>query len=358
MKIIRSCDSNTLLSGALLSAHSGILNIHRILGATKLGRVPRAPPATRYLGPLWEVKGMYSYTRYLAAKKSIDDRALNKDVVEKLRGLLPRNTPLRVLEIGAGLGTMVARAQEWQLLSQADYTLLDVDAQLLSDSRQWLSQWAQRGGLSTRESSSDLHITGPDVSLTVRLVHSELGDYLQGAYAPVDLLIANAFLDLVEVPVMLPKLFQLVKPGGLCWFSINFDGDTIFEPHHPADSRLMASYHASMDERVRYGRPAGHSQTGRRLFHQLSAAGAAVLAAGSSDWLVLPQGAGGYPGDEAYFLHHILSTVEEALSQRSEVDQALLNEWLAQRRGQVDRSELVYVAHQLDFLARPSVVLE
>ena len=291
----------------------------------------------------------YSYTRYLAAKKTIDDRALNKDVVEKLRTSLGSN-PLRVLEIGAGLGTMVARMVDWKILGAVDYTLLDVDAELLGDSRKWLRDWARQRGLTVAREGEVLAITGADVDLTVRFVLAELGEYLNQDSPPADLLVANAFLDLVEVPVMLPQIFRLVNPGGLCWFSINFDGETIFEPRLEADGPLMESYHATMDERVRYGRPAGHSQTGRRLFHWLQAAGARIVAAGSSDWLVLPSPKG-YPADEAYFLGHILHTVEEALRDRPEVDQAVLTDWLFRRRTQVDRGELVYIAHQLDFLA-------
>jgi hypothetical protein len=60
----------------------------------------------------------------------------------------------------------------------------------------------------------------------------------------------------------------------------------------------------------------------------------------------------GYPADEAFFLHTILDTVDEALSQRPEVDQRMLADWVALRRQQVERAELIYVAHQLDFMGR------
>ena len=46
--------------------------------------------------------------RYLTAKKSIDDRALNHHVWETLRQTLPPSTdsePVKILELGAGIGT-------------------------------------------------------------------------------------------------------------------------------------------------------------------------------------------------------------------------------------------------------------
>src|SRR5665648_611700 len=82
----------------------------------------------------------FDYTRYLAAKTSMDDRALNRQVLSELSRLIPAEAP-RVLEVGAGLGTMVARLLDWGVIDAGEYTLLDVDLQLLNNSRQWLSDW-------------------------------------------------------------------------------------------------------------------------------------------------------------------------------------------------------------------------
>ncbi len=288
----------------------------------------------------------YPYTRYLASKKSVDDRALHQGVVQELRRQLP-DRPVRVLEIGAGLGTMVARLLEWELLRGGHYTLLDVDRQLLLDSRHWLCQWAHSRGL-TPEITPDWLGLG---DLRVYFVEAEIGDYLENEVGqPADLLIANAFLDLVEVPATLPGLFRLLVPEGLYWFTINFDGETIFQPDHPYDQEFMRVYHLGMDERERYGRPAGESRAGRHLYHHLRAAGAPPLASGSSDWVVHAQPNGSYQGDEAYFLESILTTVEEGL--RGHVDGAQLDEWMSLRRSQIKSGQLLYIAHQIDFLGK------
>jgi hypothetical protein len=106
-----------------------------------------------------------------------------------------------------------------------------------------------------------------------------------------------------------------------------------------------------MDERLVNGQPSGDSQTGRHLFGALKAAGVEVLAAGSSDWLVFPQG-GGYVEDEGYFLLHILQMIEGSVSGKAELDAGKLSQWLSERRVQVERGELVFMAHQLDFFGR------
>ncbi len=289
------------------------------------------------------------YARYLAAKTTVDDRALNQHVVAGLRRLMPAGAP-KVLEIGAGLGTMVARLMDWDVVGAGEYVLLDADRPLLDDSRRWLRDWAAARGL-----RSDLRPDGLQVGdLRVRLEHAELGRYLEAAHGePADVLIANAVLDLVDVPAVLPGLLRLLVPGGVYWFTINYDGESIFEPGHPHDGRVMQAYHRDMDERVRYGRPAGDSRTGRRLFHQLRAAGAPALAAGSSDWVVSAGPDGNYPGDEAYFLRSILDTIENALgSHPDRVAPAELAGWLAVRGRQLAAGELVYIAHQLDFVGR------
>ena len=289
------------------------------------------------------------YARYLVAKTTVDDRALNRHVLAELRRLMPASAP-RVLEVGAGLGTMVARLMDWGAVGGGEYILLDADRRLLDCSRRWLCDWADARGL-----RSDLLPDGLRVGdLRVRLVHAELGSYLEAAHgAPADVLIANAVLDLVDVPSVLPGLLQLLVPGGVYWFTINYDGETIFEPGHPLDDQVMRAYHRDMDERIRYGRPAGESRTGRRLFHYLRDAGAPALAAGSSDWVVSAGPDGNYPGDEAYFLRSILNTIQNALrNRRDRVEPSDLAQWLAERGRQLAAGQLVYIAHQLDFAGR------
>jgi hypothetical protein len=299
-----------------------------------------------------------SYASYLAAKKSVDDRALNSHVVETLRREIAQLSAPRILEIGAGVGTMVARLAEWGILARAEYTLLDSDAEVLEASPKWLGDWAKSTGRVAALPKPGI-VSLSDVSrageITVRTMCVEIGHFLasDSESSRFDLLIANAFLDLVDVPAILPALFDRLVTKGLFWFSINFDGETIFLPEHDADDALLSVYHRSMDERVRGGKAAGDSRSGRHLFQNLPAAGARILAAGSSDWVVHAVD-GVYPAQEADFVEHILYTIEQELNWRDEVDQRQLASWLTTRREQLRRGSLSYVAHQLDFLGRRS----
>jgi hypothetical protein len=291
----------------------------------------------------------FDYARFLAAKTTVDDRALNRQVLAELCRLMPAGAP-RVLEVGAGLGTMVARLVDWGLINAGEYTLLDVDRQLLDDSRRWLCDWAAAQGVRSDPPPDGLRVG----DLRVRLVQAELGSYLEAGHrASADVLIANAVLDLVDVPAVLPGLLRLLIPGGLYWFTINYDGESIFTPDHPYDDQIMRAYHRDMDERFRYGGPPGESRTGRRLFHYLRTVGAPALAAGSSDWVVSARPDRNYPDDEAYFLRSILNAFQNALRNGEQrVEPARLADWLAVRGRQLAAGELVYIAHQLDFAGR------
>jgi hypothetical protein len=253
------------------------------------------------------------------------------------------------VEVGAGLGTMAARLMAWGAVSAGEYVLLDVDRQLLDGARRWLGDWAAARGVRSDPLPDGLRVG----DLRVHLVHAELGSYLEAGHrASADVLIANAVLDLVDVPAVLPGLLRLLIPGGVYWFTINYDGESIFAPGHPHDDRIMRAYHRDMDERFRDGGPPGESRTGRRVFHHLRAAGAPALAAGSSDWVVRAGPGGNYPDDEAYFLRTILNTIQNALRNQDQVEPADLAGWLAVRRRQLAAGELVYVARQLDFVGR------
>ena len=297
-----------------------------------------------------------SFPRYLAAKKTVDDRALNADVWKTLQAQvagLQASRPLQVLEIGAGIGTMLERTVDWGLLQRAHYTALDALPENIATARSRLSTWAERNAIISSETpNGELHFSGDHLDLQVRLVTGDLFDFIVQPHAGQkwDLIIAHAFLDLMDIPATLPQLFELLRPGGYFYFTINFDGATLFEPaiDPHLDRQIEARYHLTMDERIINGKRSGDSCAGRHLFQNLPAAGAVILAAGASDWVVYP-GITGYPDDEAYFLHFIIHTLDEALHGDPALDMQHLAGWVAARHAQIEQHQLVYIAHQLDF---------
>jgi SAM-dependent methyltransferase len=306
----------------------------------------------------------YEFTRYLAAKKSVDDRALNRHVWHRLSRALQQTAsdrPVRVLEIGAGIGIMVERLVEWGLLCQATYTAIDADPETIATSRQRLPAWMAAQGFDVRqETSSQQRFRRHGQELVVNTEAVDLQRFVGRSHGrrTWDLVIAHAVLDLLDIPATLPSLLALLRPGGLCYFTIAFDGGTILQPtiDPVLDVQIETLYHQTMDLRRIAGHLAGDSCTGRHLFGHLRAAGVEILDAGSSDWVIFA-GPRGYPCDEAYFLHFIIHTIGTALQGHLTLDPIRLTRWIAQRHAQIEAGTLVYIAHQLDFLGRVPATL-
>ena len=297
----------------------------------------------------------YSFRRYLAAKQALDDRSLNRHVREVLAGsLLKRRgtAPCRVLEVGCGIGTMLERLLDWQLLPETAYTGIDVHPDNIGEARRRLRRYAAARGADLSLKARRFLFHQPWQTVTVDFEAIDLFHFLarEQGRRTWDLILAHAFLDLVDLGAALPGLLGLLTPGGFFYFTLNFDGSTKFMPAiDPELDRLIETlYHCDMDERCVNGKPSGSSRTGRRLFEHLKAAGATLLAAGSSDWVVFP-GPDGYPGDEAYFLHFIIHTIQQALKGHPELPPADFRAWIEKRHAQIQRQELIYLARQLDF---------
>lgn len=287
----------------------------------------------------------YSFQRYLLAKQAIDDRALNRNVLDALRAALPP-APLRMIEVGAGMGNMLARLITWGIVTRGEYVHEDALEANIRFARRWLPEWAGTAGLKTEMAGeNDLRLRDAGRDVLVHLEAVEVSEFIAGSPEPADLLIAHAFLDLLPMPESLVALMSLTR--NLAWLTINFDGLTSFEPalDRQLDEQIERLYHESMDKRP----SGGDSRAGRHLFQHVTSAGARVVAAGPSDWVVFARD-GKYPGDEAYFLEFILHFFEEALSGHPDLDPTAFAGWMAARRAQIARGELVYIAHQLDYL--------
>jgi hypothetical protein len=318
-----------------------------------------------------------AFRRYLRAKRTVDDRALDRRLLRIFRERLADRAaasegPLRVLEAGAGIGTMVARLIDREVLPPGEtrYVAVDVDGGALAGIESFLREWAaDREGPAGVEEAGDGETDALVVETEARMIRVEpvaddavaVAGERPGAF---DALIGMALLDVFDL-AELEALLGALAPGGTYYFPITFDGGTRFRPTHPADRAIERRYHAHMN-----AKPGGSSRAGGDALARLREIdGASLLGVAGSDWVVrpvegeeYPGDAGGYPGDEAFFLRHILDTVEEAVgevigadgtaTEPSPLSPADLDAWLETRREQVDSGTLVYLTHQLDLLGR------
>ncbi|SEO97717.1 hypothetical protein SAMN04487948_109112 [Halogranum amylolyticum] len=287
----------------------------------------------------------FSFRRYLAAKRTVDDRALHRPTLDRLTETVAGRDPLAVIEVAAGVGTGLQRLLAWDRLpDRLDYTLLDRDATNVDAARKRLSSWASDVGYAVTRRDGTLELARGSESVVIRFETADALAYADQVDGRFDLLVGQAFLDLVDLADGLPALFDLVADGGLAYFPITFDGVTAFSPtpDPELERRVLDAYHATMDAPDR----AGGSTTGRELLAAVPEAGGEVVAAGGSDWVVHPP----YPVDEAYFLHHLVDTVAGAVD--GDVDDADRRTWAADRHDAVASGELRFLAHNVDVLAR------
>jgi SAM-dependent methyltransferase len=261
--------------------------------------------------------------------------------------------PLRLLEVGAGIGGMLGRTLERIDLGRAEYYAVDSEPAHLPEAARRLQAWAaQHTAVWSPLRENHWRVETADARLDIHWVTASLFDQVLPD-GPFDIVLAHAFLDLVDLDRALPRLLGRLRPGGVFYFSLNFDGLTAFLPEidPTLDQAIVDAYHATMDARRDGVFPSGDSRTGRRLLWELPRHGTEVLAAGASDWIVFPRD-GTYPEGEALFLHAILDMVETALHESPAASADQLSAWIARRRRQVEDGQLVFIAHQLDVLGR------
>ena len=307
--------------------------------------------------PMADETGKSFDPRYLAAKKSIDDRALNQYVwqtlytsLRQIDGLAGKNgEPLQIIEVGAGIGTMLARIIDRQLLTgHVSYLFTDNDPTQLQEARAYLSHWAKNSGHNLSWYGAYCgRLIAPGSNITLCLEHigiEELADRTCPP-GPFHLLFAHAVLDLVDFTAVLPRLLARLVKNGLAYLTCNFDGETIFLPSCSADQEILQLYHNSMDERL-----SGASHTGRRLLNFLQDLNLEITAAGSSDWIIRPRNMQ-YSPDEIFFLHAVIETVHMELMQKNKPPADLTN-WARLRHEQVESGNLSFMARHLDLLVR------
>lgn len=294
---------------------------------------------------------MNDFIHYLIAKKTVDDRALNKGVWDSMAAWVRERGNLKIIEVGGGIGTMLTRLLEAEIFPNIEYTLVDQSEANIIYAVEYLKGWGEENGFPVKRlREGQLRIEISDIVVNVNLIPSDINRFIAENKIKHDLIIGHAFLDLLDIHQVMPELFSLVRPGGAFYFTINYDGATIFEPVWDSDleNLILSKYNQTMDERMVNGKYSGDSQTGRHLFQVLKNNKGLIRNSGSSDWIVFPR-KDGYIKDEKFFLKFITDTIHQALSENSDVDARLINQWVQKRHRQIDNSDLVYIAHQLDF---------
>ena len=255
---------------------------------------------------------MTDHPAYLDAKRALDDRSLNREVLDRFAAELPPEP--EILEVGAGTATMVERLVDWGVIDGGRWVAVDAHADALAAGEDRLG-----------------NAVG-DVAVEFRAADAfEFASEAAAAGERFDAVVGCAFFDVVDAA---PAVEAFADVAPLAYAPITYDGETRFAPPDPDDEAVLDRYHRHMRE-FRPGGPDGASALARE---------ATAIAEGPSPWRIDPP----YADGERTVLAHLLDTVEGAVAETG-YD---AGGWADRRREALDAGRLRYEAANRDLLAR------
>ena len=255
---------------------------------------------------------MTDHPAYLDAKRALDDRSLNREVLDRFAAELPPEP--EILEVGAGTATMVERLVDWGVIDGGRWVAVDAHADALAAGEDRLG-----------------NAVG-DVAVEFRAADAfEFASEAAAAGERFDAVVGCAFFDVVDAA---PAVEAFADVAPLAYAPITYDGETRFAPPDPDDEAVLDRYHRHMRE-FRPGGPDGASALARE---------ATAIAEGPSPWRIVPP----YESGERTVLAHLLDTVEGAVAETG-LD---ASGWADRRREALDAGRLRYEAANRDLLAR------
>ena len=178
----------------------------------------------------------FDYVKYLDAKKTIDDRSLNTEVWREfsswLVALKNQKESLQIMEIGAGIGTMIERLLDASLLGNCCYTALEPEASFKQAAKHRLQRWAELHQIKFTELTEDSWLLrGGEIQLNIKWFVEQAENigilFKDGSF---DLLLSHAVIDLLPVPDIMPIILRKLRNQGAYYYSLNFSGSTKFYP--------------------------------------------------------------------------------------------------------------------------------
>lgn len=284
---------------------------------------------------------------YFKAKAFVDDKSLHEPTKSLFLSRAMRLEG-KVLDLGCGSGEMLQRLLKWSLPKITTYIGVDSNPMVAKPFESTFNTFF--GRVQTDVKENGIEITAPK-RIRILLHIREAEDFLRGE-SQFEIITSCSFFDLVNIYSLLPLVYEKLNKGGLVYFICNFDGETFFEPviSPELDERIVRLYHDSMRKRnLEFGIPEGEYCSGRKLAPIWQRCGGRILSLGSSNWVIYPRD-GKYRREECYFLKNILNFVVQSLSGCSEIGTEELSRWIRERGRHLENGELIFAAHNLDFL--------
>jgi SAM-dependent methyltransferase len=255
---------------------------------------------------------------WLALREAADHRSRNPVLAAALAMHVSGRDTISVIDLGCGTGSNL-RALAPILPARQIWRLVDHDPALLATARARIAAWAD----TSQDDGGDLVATRDGRSLRVSFVGADLAEGLAEALGPAaDLVTAAALFDLVSAPWIAHFAAAVAALRAIFYTVLTYNGVETWTPPHPADTAILAAFHAHQGRDKGFGPSAGPaaSEALARVFVE---EGYRVRSA-DSPWRLGAE-------DEA-LIRALAEGTAAAVREVGGVDARLLADWLARRR--------------------------
>jgi hypothetical protein len=279
-----------------------------------------------------------SLSSWLALREAADAAARSVALTRAVADVLPRDRPLRVLDLATGTGSNIRYLAD-QLSGQQSWLPVDHDPALLAELPARTSAWAAAHGYEVSVEAEGWVIHGDGLRCQVaeprRLDLGALDDAT--IFSGRHLVTASALLDLVSETWLRALADRCRESGAAALFALTYNGQSRCVPVEPEDDtiRLLMNRHQKTDKG--FGAAAGPdaSADAARCFAALGYR----VRRDTSDWVLGP--------DARELQRRLIEGWAEAAAEIAPERLPVIHDWLARRLAHVDagRSQ-VTVGHE------------
>jgi hypothetical protein len=279
-----------------------------------------------------------SLSSWLALREPADVAARSVPLTRAIADMLPRDSPLCLLDLATGTGSNIRYLAD-RLSGQQTWLAVDHDAALLAELPARMSAWAAARAYGVAVETAGLVISGEGLRCHVAERRClDLGALADATiFSGRHLVTASALLDLVSETWLRALAVRCRASGAAALFALTYTGQSGCVPVEPEDDtiRHLMNRHQKRDKG--FGAAAGPDATDDAA-RSFAAAGYRVRRE-TSDWVL--------PPEARELQRRLIEGWAEAALEIAPERSAVIHDWLARRLAHVEagRSQLT-VGHE------------
>lgn len=276
---------------------------------------------------------------WLRLRERADWSARNSALTRAVTAALPRDEPVKVLDLATGAGSNLRYLVE-RLPPRQQWLVIDRSRALLSTLAERTRAWAEERGYAVRAARTGFTMRGDQLDCAVELRVEDLGafDEEAGIFEGRHLVTASALLDLVSAAWLRTLAARCRAVGASALFTITYDGRIACVPEEPEDEqvRTLLNQHQGRDKGL--GGPAEGPGAAARAERCFADQGYRVTNV-SSDWVL--------GAEDAELQRPLIEGWAEAAIEMAPELSAAIGSWRERRLAHLDagRSHIV-VGHR------------